>query len=676
MALERSAERTSTTRLLMLAGAAVLWALVIVLRLFQLQFVRHEEYARQARRQHVRQQPLPAPRGMITDRSGRLLAMSRQVESVYVDPRHLPASDVAAKLLAGVLGLDGGALEQRLEDARRRRRGFLWIKRRISHEESLRLRSLDQDWIRFQPETVREYPKGRLAAHLIGAVSFDQVGSVGLERSLDRELQGRDGVTRVLADARRRSIAAESVAEVRPGVKLVLTVDERIQFAAERELEAAARAEGCSAASAVVMDPETGELLALASYPGFDPNQPPRDAREAQARFHNHAVSVPFEPGSVFKVVTLSAAFETTPLGPQSVVNCGNGRLILHGRAVRDHHPYAALPVTDVLAKSSNIGAIQIGLKVGEQRMFDYLCRFGFGKKTGLPLPAESAGRVRPPAYWQKTSLASIAMGHELSATTVQLARAVAVIANGGLLAEPQLILGRQHPGGTFEKLSARPPIRVLKAETAFLMRQLMEAVVLRGTGRAARLDGYSSAGKTGTAQIYDPVARKYTHRYNAIFAGFAPVTRPKLVIVVTLNGAQHYGGVVAAPVFRKIAMEALRVLNVPKDLPESTPSAEEAPAEVNDLPIADLGAPPSEDAPSAASQDSESLLAQAVSGAAASGPSAPDFLGKTLRAVLREALAGGLNVEIVGRGLAREQVPAAGAPLPPDMRMRVVFRP
>jgi len=674
--VDGQAERLRTTRLFLLAWGGLLWAIVILLRLVHLQVVRHAEYAQQARAQHIRNIELPAPRGAILDRAGRPLALRRRLDSVYVDPRHIPDSRKAAYLLAGPLKLDPEDLYQKLESARRQRRGFLWVQRRISPEQSESLRSLRHNWIRFQPEIVRQYPKGTLAAHLLGAVSFDQQGSSGLEYSLERELRGRNGRLKILADVFDREVTRLDpgwAEQPEPGANIGLSIDERIQFAAERELQIAAEAEGCWAGSVVVMKPDTGELLALASFPGFDPNQPPRNRQEAELRAHNHAVSVPFEPGSVFKVVTITAALETTNLRPETVIPCGNGRITLYGRTVRDHHSYAALPMADVLAHSSNIGAIQVGLKVGEDRMYEYVRRFGFGSRTGVPLPAESKGRLRELAAWQKTSLASIAMGHEISATTLQLARAVAVIANGGLLVKPKLILWRQRPGAAIQPEPDQPPVRVLRAETANLMRRLMEGVVLRGTGRAARLDGYSAGGKTGTAQIYDPVAHKYLHVYNASFVGFAPAVSPAIVVAVTLRGARHYGGAVAAPVFRKVAQEALRLMNVPKDLPES-PADDRTPVETNDLAVADLGSPPEEETATVA-ELGDPPAAQPAPGYA-SAAVIPDFQGKPLPAVLRQALAAGLQIEPVGSGVARAQFPEPGAPLLPGARVRVVFAP
>ena len=653
----------------------VAWAAVILLRLIQVQVVRHDPYAEAAAKQHREKRLLPAPRGTIVDRAGRTLSLSVRRESVYVDPRHSPPAKEAAAILSEALGLDYAALREKLEQAQAERRGFLYVKRRISPQEAERLRRLRQGWIRFETELVRDYPKGALAPHTVGVVDFEQKGVCGIESSLEAELAGRPGLAEIVKDVWGRVIQFRQIEEPQPGATIALTIDERIQFAAERALEEAARSEGCSSGSVVVMEPNTGELLAMASFPTFDPNQPPNNEEEEKLRFLNCPVSVPFEPGSVFKIVTVAAALETTPLRPDTVVPCGSGRLQLYGRLIHDHHPYAALPVADVLAKSSNIGAIQIGLRVGEAKLYEYVCRFGFGQRTGVPLPAESRGQVRDPARWQKTSLASIAMGHEVIATPLQLARAVAVIASGGLLVKPKLLLWREPPGGPRQHYSSDPPQRVLRPETAFLMRRLMEGVVLRGTGAAARLDGYSSAGKTGTAQIYDPVAKKYLHLYNASFAGFAPVTNPAIVVAVTLNGARHYGGVVAAPVFRRVATEALRVLNVPRDLPESAWPADPEPADFNDLAVAELATPPVGEG----SELGSDVLPRA-DGLAARKPDpvlvVPDFHGRTMPAVLAQALALGLTIEPIGSGVARQQAPGPGELLPSNGRVRVVFGP
>jgi cell division protein FtsI (penicillin-binding protein 3) len=374
-------------------------------------------------------------------------------------------------------------------------------------------------------------------------------------------------------------------------------------------------------------------------------------------------VSVPFEPGSVFKVITVSAALETTSLTPESMINCHGGVLRLPGRVIHDSHlGLGVIPMATVLAKSSNIGAIEVGARVGQQNMYDYMRRFGFGQKTGIDLPAESPGKVRRLAHWGRTSLASISMGQEVSVTTVQLAQAASVIANGGLLVRPRLVKMKGD-----RAVPPAPPVRVLKAETAVTMRQLMEGVVLRGTGSAARLAGYTVGGKTGSAQIYDVAARHYTHTYNGSFLGFAPLTNPSMVLVVTLNGTHGtsgFGGAAAAPVFRTVATEALRVLDVPRDLIEET--AAPLTTVVADLSAADdrVGEPNilEDGADEAPFQPSDGR------------PTVPNFKGKTMRAVLAEASAMGLTVIPAGSGVARVQSPPAGAVLREGERIRVQF--
>ncbi|MEK7405033.1 MAG: penicillin-binding protein [Acidobacteriota bacterium] len=677
--MESRAAKTFTTRLFLLVGLALVWAFLILCRLFYLQVVHHRTFREQADRQTSRRVELLADRGGIHDRNGALLVRSLQADSVYINPLLVPDRAVAAEILARILELDRQALYDKIQRAFERRRGFLWIARKTPAAAAVRLKSLNLDWIRFRTEQQRQYPKGVLAAHLVGAVDFAQQGNLGLEQSLDADLRGRNGQVRMLADVSDRGIETQVATEPQAGKNVTLTIDERIQFIAGRELKAAVERERCTSGSVVVMNPHNGEILALASFPEFDPNRPPPPGEDPAVRFNN-AVSVPFEPGSVFKVVTVAAALETTRLRPETVIPCGNGRINLFGRVVHDHHSYPALTLAEVLAKSSNIGAINVGLKVGDPQMLEYIRRFGFGRKTGLPLPAESAGLVRPLNRWQKTSIASVAMGHEISTTTLQLAVASAVFANGGLLVQPKLILWRQRPGGPVERTPAPAPVRVLKPETAITMRQLMEAVVLNGTGRAARLDGYSAGGKTGTAQIFDLAARKFTHRYNASFMGFAPVTSPAIVVAVTLNGANKYGGTVAAPVFRAIATEALRLLSVPKDVPEARPAGND-PVDENDLAIADLNAPatpPPAAAPAPAAQPQLPVLVAAARPglAAGSGPVAPDFQGKSMRAVLRASLAMGLRVEINGSGIARGQAPAPGSPLSPGQPVRIEFAP
>ncbi len=476
-----------------------------------------------------------------------------------------------------------------------------------------------------------------------------------------------------------------------------------MQYVAERELKAGVEAKHARSGTAIVMNPYTGEILALANYPTYDPNKPPKQGDDPIARFDLGA-SVPFEPGSVFKVVTLSAALETTNLRPDSLIPTGNGILVLPGRVIHESHGgYGTITMAQVLEKSSNIGAIMIGSHVGRENMYEYARRLGFGQKVGLPVPAESAGKLRALDKWGTTSLASISMGQEVSVTSVQLARLGAVIANGGMLVKPRLILKR---GDKIEP--AEPPVRVLKPETAITMRQMMEGVVLRGTGRVhARLEGYTSGGKTGTAQIFDSATHHYTHNYNASFLGFAPVTNPALVVLVTVHdtsGENGQGADAAAPVCQKIMTEALRMLDVPKDIPEAVGGrakkpAKEKPGEfADDLAIADLGGTSiMEDEDPGVRQllaeqmkpvkDPDEIPAAgggagccqieatpATRSPAPAGPTVPDFRGKSMRSVVEESAASGIDVMIEGSGVARAQVPLPGSPLRQGEQIRIVF--
>jgi len=646
-------------------GALCAWLCLIGVRLVYLQLIRHASFRQQADRQSSELMEIRVPRGAIYDRSGRPLAISVPVESVCINPMRAPSPAVTAGILAPILGLDETLVRERIQAAVRQGRGFLWIKRKVSLSEAQRLRALRLDGVEFRSESLRVYPKGRLASHVVGSVDYAENGNAGLEQALDEVLRGQSGAAQVLTDVVRRKIDSRVERQPEPGKSVTLTIDERIQWIAERELAKAVAASGSRTGSVVVMNPTSGEILAAASFPSFDPNQPPESGRALEDRM-NHAISVPFEPGSVFKVITLAAALETTSLRPETVIPCGSGRLGLYGRVIRDHHPYAALTMADVLAKSSNIGAIQIGLRVGQQKLWEYVRRFGFGSATGLPLPAESAGKVRDVANWGKTSIASIAMGHELSATAVQLAQAISVVANGGLLVKPRLVLSMQKPGGTLEKPPIEPPRQVIRPETAITMRRLMEGVVLNGTGKMARLQGYTVGGKTGSAQIYDPVSHCYTHKYNASFVGFAPVARPAVVVAVTINGAGQFGGAVAAPVFREVAQAALRLLDIPKDLPDAPPPREEAPEDLADLAIAGLG-PPASLLPGPEVPRREGALE-------AWGPVAPDFSGKTMRAALEESAALGLVLEIRGSGVVRAQTPPPGSILSHGQPVRLQF--
>jgi len=712
-------ETQSTRRLHVLLWLLLGWGGVVFARLVSLQVLHHDDLLRLAQQQQQKMREIPALRGAIFDRSGQPLAKSVPAESVCVNPLKIRDAAMAAEILSRSLDLDRDKLFEKIQGSKLRGSGFLWIKRKIPSDEADRLRSMKLDWIEFRPEIRRFYPHHELAAHVVGFMgmtdSDDTVehGVSGIEASFDDDLAGRAGLMRVYTDVRQNPYDAVVARKPDPGANLTLTIDSNLQYEAEKQIEKAVKSSSARSGSIVAMNPYTGEILAMANYPTYDPNLPPSGDEPENAR-SNLAVTTPFEPGSVFKTVTLSAAIETTKLTPDTMINCGNGQINLFGRVIHDTHRYGALTMQQVYEKSSNIGAIQIGLKVGDRMMYEYIRRFGFGRRTGIDLPGESAGMVRRVEQWTASSIGSVAMGHEVSTTSIQLAVAGAAIANGGLLVKPKIVLARQKPGESEERFSSdasgEAARRILKPDTAIEMRRFMEGVVLRGTGRnLANLRGYTSGGKTGTAQVYDFKAHVYTHRYNASFLGFAPVTNPQIVVAVTMNntsgGTAGYGGPVAAPVFRDVAMTALRILDVPKDLPDSeTVLASNKTTDVDDLAIAGLGEPPADDLDAPKEQarmqavssitpsppvpaDSEAradetvvdrrLFSASLNTAALAGPKVPSFRGMTLRQVLEESSARGMPVEVEGAvkvGLVREQEPEAGAILPPGKRVRVQF--
>jgi len=667
-----------------------MWGVAIFAKLVSLQVVHHQQYVKRARARQEEVVELRPQRGAILDRSGHPLAMSVPTESVFVDPLKLPALEFDSKLLANELHLDPAELAARIRNAYENHRGFLWVKRGITPQEAADVRNLKLDWIHVDTGSERHYPNAELAAHVLGGVDFAEKGNAGIEKAIDAQLQGTPGEAHILTDVHHRAIDEVAARQAQAGVTVTLTIDEQLQFVAEREIAAAVKEHGAASGSVVAMNPYNGEILALASYPPYDPNQPPENGDEAAAR-SNHAISVPFEPGSCFKMVTLSAALETTNLKPDTPINCHGGILVLPGRVIHEaesHEHFGFLPMAMVLAHSSNIGAIEIGRTVGREAMYDYVRRFGFGQKSGIVLPGESKGRLRGLKQWGTTSLESISMGQEVSVTTLQLARAVSVVANGGLLVKPRLVLklGDQPP-------PIEPPVRAIKPETAITMRQMMEGVVLVGTGSKARLEGYTSGGKTGSAQIFDFATRHYTHSYNGSFMGFAPVTNPAIVVVASLNGTHGiggFGGATAAPVFKVVATEALRILDVPKDLPDQPPSKNLiARKEPDDVSVADLG---SGQPNILEDQDDDDPPAQkprafvgplvppqppAPPAGAAPGTApgtVPNFKGMTLRAVLMEAAAKGIPVEPDGSGVARVQNPPPGSVLHQGERIRVQF--
>ncbi len=666
------ADRPASRRVRWVARFAFLWAALIASRLIYLQVIAHADYQHQAIRQQQQLREVQTPRGTIFDRNGRPLAMSVPVETVSVNPMLLPDLPLAAHLIAPILEIDETQLLERLEDYSQRRKGYMVVAKRVSAEKAGKLRSLGVNWISYEQQGLRRYPNGTLASHVLGGVDHEEHGNAGIELSFDDELGGYPGYEWVTTDVKRRSFDSSVETEAQMGHNLVLTIDRRIQFTADEALKKAVLENDCDSGTAVVMDPHTGDILAISNYPHYDPNEAPRNSKDYNAR-KNLAVGDPYEPGSVFKVFTIAAALETTKITPETTFFCHNGSYKIASRTVREAKGgYGVLSVEDILAKSSNIGSIKIAQHMGSKNLHDYLMRFGFNQPTGIDLPGESSGLVFRLNRWQPTSIGSVPMGHEVLVTSVQLARGVSAIANNGLLVKPRLTLPRPANGPAIQTVAyfedQDKPVRILKPETAITIRKMMEAVVLRGTGRNIRLEGYTFGGKTGTAQMFDKVTRRYTRRYNASFMGFAPLTNPAAVIVVTLNGSTKYGGVIAGPVFKEIAQSSMMALNVPQDnVDPQTFKDDMVMAEASDVPIESISI-------AEAAQIHQEMQAEVSQTEISTGPKVPNFLGKPIRTVIEEATAEGVRLELTGAGIARQQFPLPGTQLSAGQKIKVHF--
>jgi len=549
------------TALLLLGGLAA--ALTLGARLVSLQVKESDHYRELAVRQQQRLVKLTPKRGVILDREGRELAVSMDVPSIWADPSEVRDPRKAARRLAPLLEKD----PRRLERLLRKDRYFVWLKRKVSPELKDAVQALGIRGVRFVTESRRAYPKRECAAHVVGYVGMDNDGLAGLEYRFEDLIAGEPGMMLTLRDAKGDSFLPEGLKRREPtgGLGLVLSIDEVIQYITDRELRRAVEKHGALGAAAVVMDPRTGDLLSITSLPTFDPNYftsfPP-------ATWINRALGFALEPGSCLKFVTAAAALEAGTHTPQDRLDCGRGGITVGKTLVKDHHSYDILTFSDVIIHSSNVGAIRIGQDLGARRLHAMLRNFGFGRPSGVELPGESAGLLRPSSDWTPLSVASVSMGQEVAVTPIQLAAALSVVANGGTLNRPRIVRAVLERDG---RLRERRPVerlrQVISPATAFTLKEILRGVVEKGTGRKARLDGYTAAGKTGTAQKIGPSGTYEKGRYVSSFIGFAPVEDPRIVVVVMVDEPRRhgfYGGIVAAPVFKAISEDVLRYLRVP----------------------------------------------------------------------------------------------------------------
>jgi cell division protein FtsI (penicillin-binding protein 3) len=702
MATGGKAPINAKSRLLKFGAFLLVWAVIIVVRLVVLQVVHYGVWLQRAQRQQQRTEAISPQRGVIFDRNGQELAMTVQVDSVFAVPSEIPDQKTTATLLATLIGEDPDSVLTRMQA----QRNFAWVARKVDGEIAARIRSLNLRGIYFQKELKRFYPKRALAAQVLGYVGMEDTGLAGIEHLYQDQLNGVPGRVVITMDARRKWFGhVEHSPE--PGENVVLTIDEKIQYIAEKELAQAMQETQAISGTVVVQNPRTGEIIALANAPSFNPNI----SREiTPEKLKNHAVSDVYEPGSVFKTVTYSSAFEEKLARPEEVINCDPGFIVVGGIRIRDSHHIGTVTLEKAYAESSDVGAVKMALRLGADRFYKHIQDYGFGQLTNVELPGETRGLVRKPERWAASSIGSMAIGQEVGVTPLQVVSMMSAIANDGIYSHPRIVAGVTPPSQGYQRIEFHPQQqhRVISSMTAAVMRRLTEEVVLEGTARRAILDGYTSAGKTGTAQKIDPRTHAYSKTdYVASFVGFAPVNNPVLTMAVILDSPRglHQGGQVSAPVFKRVAEQVLAYYGVQHDVEPKANSARRllvAKASEGDLEDAQqhaaagmpelesVAAPaPAAPTPSAAAgtqvSSAQSLHAPAPATQpdarggtvvldAGGGSTIPSLLGLSMRGAIEAAHKAGFELQIVGSGVAREQQPPPGSYLPLGSKIAVRF--
>ena len=714
-----------------------LWACLIAGRLFWLQILRHDQFVDRAQKQQQRTFEVAPRRGVLYDRNLHELAMTVLADSIYAVPTEISNKQAAAHILAGIVHADpddNQTAEPQIANRLAIGRSFAWVARRVSPEVAARVRALNLKGIYFQKEFQRFYPDNEIAAQMLGYVGVDDNGLGGLEEKFNSDLHGTPGRMYTAMDARRK-VLGSTEKEPEPGRNLVLTIDENIQFMAERALDHAMERTQAANGTVIIQDVHTGQILALAVRPTFNPNGYRHSTPEL---LRDHAVSDVYEPGSTFKLVTYSAALDQQVVTPDDKIDCQGGQITLAGRVIHDNQGehYGVIPVHRALEVSSDVAAVKLALKVGPDRFYQYVRAFGFGARSGVELPGETRGLLRPPARWSGSSIGSIAMGQEIAVTPIQLVSMVSTIANGGVYLAPHVLMSQPpadpnqkaaapqvpqmapqpfKPGGDVPNPLPPDAHRVITGLAAAQMRKMMEGVVLFGTGKSAQLNGYSSGGKTGTAQKIDPSTHTYSKTMHvASFAGFAPVNNPVISVAIIVDSPKgaYYGADVSAPVFAEVAQQVLEYLAVPHDIDlhavrkdgkKDQPVKEDDEASqagdiqalydaANELPNDDplrvaqkatepvaVPAAMAQAALPASRPSTTQTTATAPAKSvvpprtAAPGPTqsvtvknsamlkVPSLIGLPVRKIIEQAAAAGLEVEITGSGSAREQAPAAG---------------
>jgi cell division protein FtsI (penicillin-binding protein 3) len=643
------------TRVIILAAVLAVAFGGVVSRLAFLQVVRHAELSAQAERQYSRTVTLHALRGPILDRRGAALATSSTAESLFAQPRAVGDPVRAAARLSPLLAMPEAELHGLLTT----QKSFVWLKRRLPPAVAEQVRALREPGLGFVADALRLYPNRELAAHVVGFEGADG-GLEGVERSWEKDLSGAPGRAIVGRDALGREVVTQRVLQQpAPGHGVMLTLDTTIQYIAEREIDAAYRRTGSKAAMAVVLDPKTGDVLAVAIRPTFNPNTF-ADAKRDDVR--NRAVTDPFEPGSTFKIIMAAAALEEGVVKPEDRIFGENGQITIAKTTIKDWKKQGWMTFAEVLQQSSNVGSIKVGMRIGSESYHRYMTAFGFGVPTGVGLAGESRGLLREPSRWSALSLPTMSIGQEISVTALQLVSAFGAVANGGVLMAPRLVRATVDADGReLRRFEPKPVRRVISEDTARTLMRLMVQIVEHGTGHAAAVPGYDVGGKTGTAQKLDPATRRYSHAPGVLsFVGVAPADDPRFVMLVMLDEPKNekWGSEAAAPIFSAISREVLRYLEVPaRDaLPVQLMTASPGPIETRAI------------------DPAPGIVRPASATSAAS--TMPDVRGKPLRQALTTLAALRTDVALEGHGVVVQQTPAAGAAITADAPVTLTLAP
>lgn len=645
---------TLKRRSVVAAALLGLWVAGIEGRLVYLQVFRHADLMARAARQQSRTLPTPAKRGDILDRRGQLLATTVDVDSIYAVPSEITNGEEAVAKLCDAVGDCSAREREALTDRLKNQRNFAYVRRQVSPDEARRVAALSLDGVGFIKESRRFYPNKELAAHLLGYVGVDGNGLEGIEWAYDSQIRGKPGTVLIHTDARRH-VFSRFERPPTTGATIELTIDEYLQHVAERELHAGVVENRAAGGSAIILDPHTGEILAIANEPTFNPNAY-REFGDADRR--NRAVQDLYEPGSTFKLVTASAAIEDKVMPLDTMIDTSPGFIHVGSGDIHDTTNHGVLSFSNVIADSSNVGAVKIGFQVGTERLSRFIQRYGFGHPVSPDFPSESPGIVWRPEKWTASALAHVAIGYQIAVTPLQMVSAVGAIANGGEYVEPRVIRAMYRDN---RRYVVKPKVlrRTVAADTAATLTMIMEGVVEHGTAKSAQISGYTIAGKTGTAaKLVD--GRYSKSEYNASFIAFLPSRNPVVAIIVVIDsphGKGYYGGVVAAPIFKRIAESTLRYLGIG---PTINP---EPPVLVDRRDTAEVRTRPRND-----SQPIVSLVADGPPG------TVPNLHGMSARDAVRKLVKLGLTAHLSGDGFVMSQDPSAGALLEPGAACSLVL--